>query len=117
MGPEVSQFEGSKAAADLTQPAQWLGEVRHDLEPYLNFILQNREQAIRGYQADLASCQNTLNYALRARPATPIPNVMPVLKGVRHPRPTSNHGRQSKAKQDSTQAERHNSTERSPVTR
>jgi hypothetical protein len=87
--PDVVQFESPAAGADFTQPAQWLGETQHDLQPYLNFILQNREQAIHGYQADLAACQNTLNYALRPKAAAPMPNIMPILKGVRHVRRVS----------------------------
>ena len=84
---EVAQFEGASTGSDFSQPAQWLVETQRDLRPYVEFILQNREQAIHGYQADLAACQNTLNYALRPRAAVPIPNFMPILKGVRHPRP------------------------------
>jgi len=115
----VAQLEGPKLAADLAQPRQWLGETQHGLEPYLNFILQNREQAIRGFQADLASCQNTLNYALRPRPAVPMPNIMPALKGVRHPRPTSDGsaGHRGKTKNGRAQAQADGSSGRSSVTR
>jgi hypothetical protein len=116
---DVAQLEGPKLAADLAQPRQWLGETQHGLEPYLNFILQNREQAIRGFQADLASCQNTLNYALRPRPAVPMPNIMPALKGVRHPRPTSDGsaGHRGKTKNGRAQAQADGSSGRSSVTR
>jgi hypothetical protein len=115
---DLAQLEGPKMAADLVQPRQWLGETQHGLEPYLNFILQSREQAIRGFQADLASCQNTLNYALRPRPAAPMPNIMPALKGVRHPRPTSDNsaGRQGK-KNGRTRAQADGSSGPSSVTR
>jgi hypothetical protein len=88
---DLAQLEGPKMAADLVQPRQWLGETQHSLEPYLNFILQGREQAIRGFQADLASCQNTLNYALRPRPCA-MPNIMPPALGC-SPRPTSDAAR------------------------
>jgi hypothetical protein len=83
---DVAQYEGPAAGRDFVQPAQWLGETRQDLLAYVSSVLQNRELAIHGYQADLATCQNTLNYALRPKAAAPMPNFMPILKGVRHVR-------------------------------
>ena len=80
---DINLFEDRNIAGLFDQPAQWLDESQQALKTYLDFMLRNRNQVVRTYEANLASCQNTLNYAMRsqsapARPMEPVRFVRPL---------------------------------------
>jgi hypothetical protein len=80
---DITQFEGRALIAQLDQPVQWLNDSRQALQTYLDFMVRNRNQVVRTYEANLATCQNTLNYAMRsqtvpARPMEPVRFVRPL---------------------------------------
>lgn len=80
---EVGEFAGAKATAPFEQPGQWIEQSRAALGTYVDFLMRNRSQVIHTYEANLASCQNTLNYALRgehgpAQPMEPVRFVRPL---------------------------------------
>ena len=80
---EIAQFGGPPATAPFDQPGQWIEQSRVALRTYVDFMLRNRSQVIRTYEANLAACQNTLNFAMRgengpAHPMEPVHFVRPL---------------------------------------
>jgi hypothetical protein len=73
---DVSQFEDRKLAAQVGQPGRWLKDAEHTLESYLDTMLSRNQEVVRSYLTDLATCQNTLNYAMRSR--TPVEPMQPI---------------------------------------
>ncbi len=82
----VSQNENSSLGAQYSQAGSQLFDLQQALQPYLTFLMRNRDQVLYATQTNLASCENQLGYALhnRAGAATPMRNIAPVFKG--HPR-------------------------------
>ncbi len=82
---QVSQYESANLGSDYRRRANDLEANLNDLLPYVSFILKNEAETTQMFQADLASCQNQLGYAMHGaiRSATPIRNVVPVFQGRR----------------------------------
>ncbi|MBZ5561250.1 MAG: hypothetical protein LAP13_02400 [Acidobacteriia bacterium] len=82
----VSQNENSSLGAQYSQAENQLFDLQQALQPYLTYMMRNRDQVLYATQTNLASCENQLGYALHGRMgrATPMKNVAPVFKG--HPR-------------------------------
>lgn len=82
----VSQNENSSLGAQYSQAGGQLFDLQQALQPYLSFLMRNRDQVLYATQTNLASCENQLGYALhnRAGAARPMRNIAPAFKG--HPR-------------------------------
>ncbi|HLI34316.1 MAG TPA: hypothetical protein VKW70_04660 [Terriglobia bacterium] len=82
---QVSQYESANLGSDYRRRANDLEANLNDLLPYVSFILKNEAETTQMFQADLASCQNQLGYAMHGaiRSATPIRNVVPAFQGRR----------------------------------
>ncbi len=86
----VSQNENSSLGAQYSQAENQLFDLQQSLQPYLTYLMRNRDEVLYATQTNLASCENQLGYALHGRlgRATPMKNVAPVFKGhPRHRRP------------------------------
>jgi hypothetical protein len=80
---DLAQFGGRGLGGQFSQPAQWLDESHQALKAYVEFMLRNWSQVTRTYEANLAACQNTLNYAMyghtaAAQPMEPVRFVRPL---------------------------------------
>ncbi|HEV2494406.1 MAG TPA: hypothetical protein VG204_15175 [Terriglobia bacterium] len=80
---DLTLFEGRGLSSQFAGPGQWLEESRQALKAYLEFMMRNWNQVTRTYEANLAACQNTLNYAMyghaaAARPMEPVRFVRPL---------------------------------------
>ncbi len=82
----VSQNENSSLGAQYLQAENQIFDLQQALQPYLTYMMRNRDQVFYATQTNLASCENQLGYALHGRMgrATPMKNIAPVFKG--HPR-------------------------------
>lgn len=79
----VTQFENRSLGAQYSQAGNHLFDLQQSLQPYLEYLLRNQDQLLVAAQANLASCQNQLGFAMRNRagPAKPIKNYIPEIKG------------------------------------
>jgi hypothetical protein len=82
----VSQNENTSFGAQFSEAEGQLFDLQQELQPYLSYLMRNRDQVLYATQTNLASCQNELGYALRNREgaAKPMRNIAPAFKG--HPR-------------------------------
>jgi hypothetical protein len=82
----VSQFENRSLGAQYSQAGNQLFDLQQSLQPYLEYLLRNQDQLLLAAQANLASCQNQLGFAMRNRmgPATPMKNVFTEYRVPRH---------------------------------
>jgi hypothetical protein len=79
----VSQYENKSLGLQYTQAENQFFDLQQALEPPLESMLQNQDQLLLAAQANLASCQNQLGFAMRPRtaPAVPMKNYLPEIKG------------------------------------
>lgn len=72
----VSQHENPSLGSQYSQASAQLLDLHRTLGAYLGFLLSNQDQIVSALEGNLASCQNTLGYALRgsAGPAKPMRN-------------------------------------------
>ncbi len=82
----VSQNENTSLGVQYSKAENQLFDLQQALQPYLTYLMRNRDQVLYATQANLASCENQLGYALHGRMgrATPMKNIAPAFKG--HPR-------------------------------
>ncbi len=88
----VSRYENASFGGQFTQAANQLFDLQQVLEPHLEYLLKNQDNAMLIIQSNLASCQNELTFAEHNKQghATPMKNIVPEFKGRKKtPRPTS----------------------------
>lgn len=87
----VSQYENASFGAQYSQAANQLFDLQQSLEPHLAFLLKNLDNVQVTAQANLASCENQLNYAMYGKqgPAVPMKNIAPDFKGRRRTAPAA----------------------------
>ncbi len=79
----VSQYENPSFGGQFTQAANQLFDLQQVLEPHLEYLLKNQDNAMLVIQNNLASCQNELSFAEHNKEghATPMKNIVPEFKG------------------------------------
>jgi hypothetical protein len=79
----VTQYENASFGAQYSQAANQLFDLQQVIEPHLEYLLKTQDGILLATQANLASCQNELNFAEHNKEgrATPMKNVVPVFKG------------------------------------
>jgi|GEM_PF-6717982 len=80
---DLTLFESRGLSSQFAAPGQWLVDSRQALKAYVEFMMRNWNEVARTYEANLATCQNTLNYAMYghaapARPMEPVRFVRPL---------------------------------------
>lgn len=106
---DLALFESQGLSSQFAAPGQWLQDSRQALKAYVEFMMRNWNQVARTYEANLAACQNTLNYAMygHAAPARP-------MEPVRFVRPLqSARIRRKEAEEEARRSEHPNGTESS----
>ncbi|MGO9271499.1 MAG: hypothetical protein ACLQOO_14770 [Terriglobia bacterium] len=83
LAEDVARFQSPAAGIQFQRANEEFMGARKSLDDYLSFLLRNREQLRAAMENDLASCQNTLNYAMRGKtgPVTNMSNINPVFRG------------------------------------
>lgn len=73
----------TKLADEFRQRGRELLTAQQELVPYINYFLSRWDRAVQMFQANLAACENQLNYAmhLRTQTAIPLPNINPEFQG------------------------------------
>ena len=79
----VSKYENGSFGAQYSQAGNQLFDLQQTIEPHLEALLKNQDSVLVVAQANLASCQNELNFAEHNKEgtATPMRNIAPVFKG------------------------------------
>ncbi len=93
LADDVARNQSVAAGTQFQRANEEFMSARKSLDGYLSFLLRNQQQLRGAMENDLASCQNTLNYAMRGKtgPVTNMANINPVFRGhAGHPRTTPN---------------------------
>jgi hypothetical protein len=99
-GREAGKYENGNLAAAYGRREDDMEGQMNGLIPYISFILQHADRSLETFQADLASCQNQLGYAMHGLIHSPQPmkNIVPVFQGRRVSRAKRNNKSSQNAK-------------------
>jgi hypothetical protein len=83
LADDVSRYQNPAVGIQFQRANEEFMGARKSLDGYLSFLLRNQHQLRSAMENDLASCQNTLNYAMHGKtgPVTNMTNINPVFQG------------------------------------
>ena len=90
----VAQYENASFGAQYSQAANQFFDLQQVLEPHLAALLQSQDSLFLAAQANLASCQNELNFAEHDKQgrAVPMKNIPPAFKSRKRSTPATAAG-------------------------
>jgi hypothetical protein len=72
----AGEHENASFAAQYGEAGSQLFDSQQAIRPYIGFLLRNQDELLQALENNVASCQNSLGYAMRssAKPAKPMKN-------------------------------------------